>query len=478
MTEDSLKNKTIKGLVWSCIERFSMQGIQFLVTIVLARLLTPNDYGLVGMLSIFLAVAQSLIDSGFSQALIRKTDKSDLDCDTVLWFNVVMSIIIYFVLFFSAPYIAQYFKEPVLCEILRTLGIVVIINGSAVVQRALFIIDINFKLQTKATLLAAVLSGALGIYMAYAGYGVWSLVYQQIANSLVTTLFLWFYSKYRPKFRFSEVAFRGMFSFGSKLLISGLVNTIYNNIYQLTIGKVFNAATLGYYTRSQQFAQLPSVSLTDVFQRVLYPVLCKIQDEKERYRIVFVKFLRTSVFVIFPIMCLLAGISRPLVLILLGEKWLFAATLLVPLSLAFMMYPIHALNLNVITVIGRSDLFLKVEIYKKIIGILILVLTIPFGVTVMCYGSIFGSLLGFIVNTHYTKREIGYGLFAQIKDLLPITLLSFVIFVQAYLISYLITNSWLSLIVSCFVGLLLALFCIYIFKFKEVEYIKSFIRND
>lgn len=478
MAEESLKDKTAKGLVWSCIERFSMQGIQFLVTIVLARLLTPNDYGLVGMLSVFLAVAQSLIDSGFSQALIRKTDKSDIDCDTVLWFNVVISIIIYFVLFFSAPYIAFYFKEPYLCKILRTLGIVVIINGSAVVQRALFIIDINFKLQTKATLLAAVLSGTIGIYMAYTGYGVWALVCQQIVNSLVTTLFLWFYSLWRPKFLFSVAAFREMFSFGSKLLISGLVNTVYNNIYQLTIGKVFNAATLGYYTRSQQFAQLPSVSLTDVFQRVLYPVLCKIQDDKERYRIVFVKFLRTSAFVIFPIMCLLAGISRPLILILLGEKWLFAATLLVPLSLAAMLYPMHALNLNVITVIGRSDLFLKVEIYKKIIGVLILTITIPLGVTVMCYGSILGSLLALVINTHYTKREIDYGLFAQIKDLLPITLLSSAIFAQAYLISFLVTNSWLSLIVSCIIGFILALFCIYVFNFKEIEYIKSFIRND
>lgn len=478
MTEESLKNKTVKGVVWSCIERFSMQGIQFLVTIVLARLLTPSDYGLVGMLSIFLAVAQSLIDSGFSQALIRKTDKSDVDYDTVLWFNVTVSVIIYSVLFFSAPFIAQYFKEPFLCKILRILGVVVIINGTAVVQRALFIIDINFKLQTKATLLAALLSGALGIYMAFVGYGVWSLVCQQISNSLITTLFLWFYSKWRPKLRFSIVAFRGMFIFGSKLLISGLVNTIYTNIYQLTIGKVFNAATLGYYTRSQQFAQLPSVSLTDVFQRVLFPVLCKIQDEKERYRIVFVKFLRTSVFVIFPIMCLLAGISRPLVLILLGEKWLYAATLLVPLSLAAMLYPVHALNLNVITVIGRSDLFLKVEIYKKIIGILILVFTIPFGVTVMCYGSILGSLLGLIINTHYTKREIGYGLFAQIKDLLPTILLSFAVFVQAHLFSFLISNIWLSLIFSCIIGALLTMSSIYFFKFKEIEFIKSLIRND
>lgn len=207
VAEESLKDKTVKGLVWSCIERFSMQGIQFLVTIVLARLLTLSDYGLVGMLSVFLAVAQSLIDSGFSQALIRKTDKSDIDYDTVLWFNVVISLIIYSVLFFSAPFIAQYFKEPFLCRILRVLGIVVIINGSAVVQRALFIIDINFKLQTKATLLAAVLSGAIGIYMAYAGYGVWALVCQQIANSLVTTLFLCFFSIWRPKFRFSVVAF-------------------------------------------------------------------------------------------------------------------------------------------------------------------------------------------------------------------------------------------------------------------------------
>ena len=477
MSEESLKNKTVKGVVWSSVERFSVQGVQFLVMLIIARILTPKDYGLIGMLAIFLAVAQSLIDSGFSQALIRKQDRTEVDNNTVFYFNTVVSIVIYAIFYLSAPVIALFFNEPSLCLILRILGLVIIINGMAVVQRALFTIDINFKVQTKATLIAALLSGVLGIYMAYNGKGVWALVFQQLSNAFLCTTMLWIFSKWRPRLQYSWMSFQIMFNFGSKLMLSGLLNTLYNNIHQLVIGKFFNATSLGFYSRAQQFANLPSSSLTEVLQRVLYPVLCKIQDDKERYREVSRKFLRISVFVIFPIMSILAGISDPLVLLLLGEKWHYSATLLKPLCFAMMLYPVHALNLNAITVIGRSDLFLKLEIIKKIIGIVVLVLSIPFGVIGICYGTLVGSIIGLYVNTYYSGREVGYGLMNQVKDILPILLMSIVIYILSSIVCIIISNNlWIAIVVSLFVGIVVCcLFCLFN-KFDEISYIKMLIQ--
>lgn len=466
---DSLKDKTVRGVIWSCVERFSVQGVNFLVMLVIARLLGPKAYGLIGMLAIFIAISQSLVDSGFSQALIRKTDRTEEDNCTVFFFNVVVSLILYCILFLAAPIISIFYNEPELCAILRVLGVVIIINGFAIVQRALFTIDINFKVQTKATLIAAVISGCFGIVTAYNGYGAWALVWQQLTNVALSTSLLWLSSSWRPHLTFSLVAFGQMFGFGSKMMISGILNTVYNNVYQLVIGKLFSATDLGYFTRANQFAQMPASSLTEVMQRVMFPVLCKIQDERERYCVISAKFLRLSAFVVFPVMCFIAGISRPLVISLLGDEWSESISMMIPLCFAMMLLPVHALNLNSITVIGRSDLFLRLEIIKKVIGVIILVISVPFGVVVMCYASILGSFLGLFVNAYYTKREVGYGLLDQLKDLLPIILLSALVFVVSYIISYNVDENWLSMVLSALSSIFIFVILIKIMHFQEIE---------
>ena len=271
--EESLKNKTVKGIVWSSIERFSVQGIQFLVMIVMARLLTPKDYGLVGMVAIFIAVAQSLVDSGFSQALIRKQNRTETDNSTVFYFNIVVGILLYLVLFAIAPLVADFYDSPELTALMRVICLSVVFNSFVVVQRALLTVNIDFKTQAKASLTAAVVSGVIGIGMAYSGFSYWSIVAQQLVNLGLNTLLLWIFTRWRPRWIYSWGSFRELFTFGSKLMVSGLLDVVYRNMYLLVIGKVFTASSLGYYTRAQQFAEFPSSNLTGIMQRVASKVL-------------------------------------------------------------------------------------------------------------------------------------------------------------------------------------------------------------
>ncbi|MDE6340364.1 MAG: lipopolysaccharide biosynthesis protein [Muribaculaceae bacterium] len=421
---ESLTTKTIRGTLWSSIERFSVQGIQFAVMIIMARILTPADYGLVGMLAIFIAISQSLIDSGFSQALIRKQDRSQTDNSTVFFFNIAVGVILYIILFFCAPLIASFYNQPLLTPLTRAIGIGLIFNSLAVVQRALLTVDLDFKTQAKASLIGAIASGAIGIWMAYAGYGVWSIVAQQLCNLALVTIFLWIFSHWKPTWVYSWKSFSELFGFGSKLMLSGLLDTAYRNIYLIVIGKVYKASDLGYFTRAQQFSDLVSSNVTGILQRVTYPVLCSIQDDNDRLKNAYLRILRITSFLMFPLLAGLAGVSRPLVITLLTDKWLFAATLLIPLCLTGMWYPVHAINLNLLQVKGRSDLFLRLEIIKKIVGVIILCATIPLGIITMCWGMLVNSIIALVINTHYTGKLIGIGFFKQIKDILPSLILS------------------------------------------------------
>ena len=477
MAEQSLKNKAVKGVIWSSVERFSVQGVQFLVMLVIARLLDPKDFGLVGMLAIFLAVAQSLIDSGFSQALIRKQDRTEVDNSTVFYFNIVVSAVLYLILYAIAPWVSDFYNEPQLCSLMRVLCLIVIINSFAVVQRAIYTASINFKTQAKASFIAALASGLVGVWMAYNGYGVWTLVWQQLLNAGINTLLLWIYSNWYPRWVYSWESFRELFAFGSKLLASGLLDTLYTNIYLLVIGKIFNAASLGYYTQADRFTKLPSSNITGILQRVTYPVLCSIQDDDERLREDYRKLLRLSAFVIFPMMCFLAGVAYPLVELLLGEKWRFAATLIIPLSFNMMWWPIHAINLNLLQVKGRSDLFLRLEIIKKIVAVVVLVLSIPFGLLFMCYAGIVTSIICLIINTYYTGRLIQVGFFMQMKDLSGSLIVSMAIFVAAYFLSFVSDNVIVQLLLAVLISAMLFLSTVYVLKFKELDYVKSILNR-
>ena len=477
MSQESLKNKTVKGVVWSSVERFSVQGVQFLVMLVIARLLDPKDFGLVGMLAIFLAVAQSLIDSGFSQALIRKQDRTEVDNSTVFYFNIVVSAVLYLILYAIAPWVSDFYNEPQLCSLMRVLCLIVIINSFAVVQRAIYTASINFKTQAKASFIAALASGLVGVWMAYNGYGVWTLVWQQLLNAGINTLLLWIYSNWYPRWAYSWKSFKELFAFGSKLLASGLLDTLYTNIYLLVIGKIFNAASLGFYTQADRFTKLPSSNITGILQRVTYPVLCSIQDDDERLREDYRKLLRLSAFIIFPMMCLLAGVAYPLVELLIGEKWRFAATLIIPLSFTMMWWPIHAINLNLLQVKGRSDLFLRLEIFKKIIGVTVLILSIPFGLLFMCYAGIATSIICLVINTYYTGKLIQVGFFMQMKDLSGSLIVSMAIFVAAYFLTLLSENVIIQLMLAVLTSAVLFVSTVYLFNFKEVDYVKSILNH-
>lgn len=475
---ESLKSKTVKGTVWSSVERFSVQGIQFAVMIVMARLLTPSDYGLVGMIAIFIAISQSLVDSGFSQALIRKQDRTEIDNSTVFYFNIAVGGLLYLILFVCAPLIADFYGEPSLTLITRAIGLSVVFNSLAVVQRALLTVRLDFKTQAKASLAGCLVSGAVGIGMAYGGCGVWAIVWQQITNLFVVTSLLWVLSKWKPVPRYSWRSFRELFGFGSKMLASGLLDTLYRNIYLIVIGKVFRASDLGYYTRANQFSDFASSNITGIFQRVTYPVLCTIQDDTERLRDVYRRLLKTSAFVIFPLMMGLAAVSKPMVVTFLTEKWLFSAVLLVPLCFASMWYPVHAINLNLLQVEGRSDLFLRLEVIKKILGVAVLCVTLPLGLVWMCWGSLVSSIIALVINTRYTGRLIGLGFMSQMRDLLPTFVLSMAVGGVVYLtVTFISMAAPVALAVGVLEGAAIYTAAARILRFSEFKELTAIIKR-
>lgn len=442
--------------------------------IIMARILTPSDYGLVGMVVIFISVSQSLIDSGFSQALIRKQDRSEIDNSTVFYFNIVVGVSLYFLLYFCSPLIAKFYKEPQLIPITRVIGLSIIFNSLVVVQRALLTIKIDFKTQAKASLIAASLSGCLGIFLAYHEYGVWAIVTQQVTNLLIITLLLWIFSRWRPRLVFSWQSFKELFSFGSKLLASGLLDTLYRNIYLIIIGKIFKASDLGYYTRANQFSDFVSSNITGIFQRVSYPVLCTIQKNDNHLANVYRRMLRTSAYIIFPLLMLLSAISKPLVITILTYKWSYCSTLLIPLCFQAMWYPIHAINLNLLQVKGRSDLFLRLEILKKIVGIIILCLTIPFGLLVMCWGGLVSSIAALIINTFYTGKLIKLGFWKQMQDLMPILLVSLFMGIIVYFsLNFIEVAPWGKVIIGISEGILIYISITNFFKFAEFNDLKA-----
>ena len=453
---ESLKHKTVKGVGWSFIDNLSSSGITFLVGLVLARLLTPSEYGIMAILTIFIAVSNSIVDSGFSNALIRKTDAKQVDYNTVFLFNLVVSGLLYVVLFFAAPSISVFFKEPLLVEVMRVIGWVLVINALAIIPRTLFVKEVNFKTQTKVSLIASISSGVVGISMALAGMGVWSLVGQQLSRQLLNTLFLWIYCKWRPVWEFSIQSFKELFSFGSKLLLSGLLDTVFKEIYSLVIGRCYTSAQLGQYTRANQFNQIFSSNLTTVIQRVSYPVLSSIQDEPERLREAYRKVIKSTMLISFACMLGLAAVAKPLIILLIGEKWLPAVGFLQIICFSGMLYPLHAINLNILQVKGRSDLFLKLEIVKKIIAVGPLVLGVLFSIEYMLWGSVCTSFIAYFLNSYYSANLINYPAKEQIKDILPTFLVSFVTAAAMWSLTLLSLSNWLLLLLQCLLGIILA----------------------
>lgn len=470
---ENLKQKTIVGLFWSFIDNFAKLGIQFIVGIILARILSPREFGLIGMITIFIAVSQTFVDSGFRNALIRKKYCSDVDYSTVFYFNMVVAVALYMVLFFSAGLISHFFEEPQLKPLIKVLGLGLIFSSFSIIQQTILTREINFKLQTYVTLVAALGSGTLAIVMALNDYGVWSLVALTVSRFFLTSLFLWLWSKWRPIWAFSVQSFKEMFSFGSKLLLSAIIETLYQNIYLLVIGKYFSASDLGFYTRADQFRNLPSKNIMGVVQRVSYPVLSSIQDEAERLRTNYQKLIRSTMFITFLMMLGMAAVAKPMILTLIGEKWMPSVAYLQLLCFVGMFYPLQALNLNMLNVKGRSDLFLKLEIIKKLIAIPVIVVGIFYGIKVMILGMIMNSIIAYIINSYYSGRLIGYSTRQQVLDILPSFLFAICISGFTYLLGLFIdTSNWLTLVIQIVFAIVLTLGIGEIFHIKDYQYLR------
>ena len=465
----SLKDKTVKGVIWSAVDRFSAQGIQFVFSILIARLLVPEDYGVIAMLNIFLAVSQTFIDSGFGTALIRKIDRTETDFSTVFYFNIAVAVFFYLGLFFAAPAIANFYNTPLLVPVTRVTAINLVIGSLSGIHNAKLSIAIDFKSRAKISIVSAVLTGAVGLWMAYSGYGVWALVVQTVFAGIIRTIMLWIIVKWYPKLVFSWKSFKEMFSFGSRLLASGLLDTIYNNIYPLVIGKVFSPTTLGVYSKANSLAQFPSSNITSVLQSVTFPVLSTIQNEEDRLATAYKRFLRIAAFVVFPLMMGLSAVADPFIRLALTDKWEGAIYLLQIICFWMMWYPIHAINLNILQVKGRSDYFLKLEIIKKVQGVIVLCITVPMGIVAMCYGSLISSIICLIWNTYYTNKLLGYGFLAQMKDLLPVIIHSLAMWLIVSVIVHLMPTLWLKLIVGVFSGMAYYIGGAYFMKFPEMN---------
>lgn len=445
----------------------------------MARLLTPADYGVVGMIAIFIAISNSLINSGFSQALIRKTDRTEIDNSTVFYFNIVVGLFLYAVLFFCAPFIARFYDMPILTPVTRVVGIGLIFNSLCIVQIAQYTINIDFKTQAKATFTAAVFSGIAGITMAYLGFGVWAIVWQQVVSFVINSALLWFYSKWRPIWSYSWRSFKEMFGFGSKLLVTGLIDTGYNNIYSLVIGKVFKAADLGFYSRSQTFSSFASANVTDIIKRVTFPVLCKIQTDDDKLQDGYRRLLRVAAFIIFPLMMGMAGVAVPMIVTLVGEKWLYSAILLVPICFSGMWYPVHSINLNLLSVKGRSDLILRLEIIKKILGIAVLAGTVPLGLYWMCWGGLLSSIIALVINTYYTGKLIDLGFWKQMKDLFPTLILSVTMGAMVWLtMQFLTLPNPILLVIGIIEGGIIYIVGAKLFRFPEFAEIRSLLKRN
>lgn len=470
MAEQSLKDKTVKGVGWSAADAFLAQGVSFLVGLVLARILSPDEYGLIGIVTIFTAIMTGIIDSGFSNAIIRKTKVNDEDYSTLFIFNLVVSGLLYFLLFFSAPWIASFFARPQLIPLVRVMGLLLIFQALSIVQYTILSRRIDFKTKTKASVTSAVISGIIGIVMAFAGFGVWSLVGQQLSRQLFYSLCLWALNRWWPKLKISMDSLRYMWGFGWKLLVSSLLNNIWNNLYQVVVGKYYSPATLGQYSRSKEYASIFSSTLTNIVQRVSFPVLAKVQDDKDRMINGYRRIIKTTMFITAVVLISMGAIAEPLLFCLIGPQWHQASTFLPFICISMSLYPLHAINLNMLQVQGRTDIFLYLEIIKKILAIAPICLGIFVNIYWMLIGSIVVGVFSFFLNSYYTGKRLGYSSWMQIKDVAPSYGVAFVIAASVYFLKYLPLSNWIILPLQIVVGtVVLFLVCE---KLKMLEYIE------
>ena len=466
---ESLKKKTVKGVAWTSLNQVLNLGLGFAIGIILARLLSPSDYGLLAMIAVFNAIAFAFLDSGFGNALIRKPDLTEDDNTTAFFFNLAAGVVLFGIIWLIAPWVSVFYDKPILTPLLRAEGSLLILSSFKIVQNTQLTRALNFKAKMIIRVVSSVLGGITGIVAAYSGLGVWALVTMHIADSLISLVLLWVISPWRPKGKWSRTSFSYLWGYGSKLLASGLLDTIYSNIYPIIIGKFYSAADLGQYTRAKQYASVPSQSLTGVIQQVTFPVLSQIQEDDQRLGNNYRRMLRFTVFIVFPIMIGMAVLASPLVIALVTDKWSQCVPYLQIICLASMWYPVHAINLNLLQVKGRSDLFFRLEIIKKVLITVVVFACVPFGIIGICCGSVFTSLACLAINTYYTGKLIDVGFLRQMKDMTPTLLASLVMGAVVYFAVMPFDNNWVKLVVGIPLGMALYLAIAKVFKMPELQ---------
>ena len=475
--EDNLKQKTLAGLIWQYAEKCGAQVVNFVVSIILARLLTPADYGLIGLITVFISVALVFARSGMGQALVQKKDANDEDFSTVFYYSLGVSLLIYAILFFAAPYIAAFYNEPQLVDVIRVLSVTVIIGAVYSVQQAKVQREMNFKKFFFATSVGTLVSAVVGVAVAYMGFGVWALVWQQISCQLINSIVLYFAVKWRPMLLFSFSKMKQLFGYSWKLLCSSLLDTVYNNIYSLIIGKFYSSSDLGYYNRGKQFPVLIIENVNGSINSVMFPVLSKIQDEKERFKATVRRSIKTSTYIIFPLMAGLAAVAEPMVKILLTDKWLPAVPFIQFCCFTYAFWPVHTANLQAIKALGRSDIYLKLEIIKKIVGVTILIITIPFGLTTMMFGRCVATVSSSIINASPNKKLMDYSYMEQVKDMLPSVAISAIMCTVVLLVGMLNINLYLLFPLQVIVGIVAYVGLSMLFKLECFQYVLDILKG-
>lgn len=477
LNNQNIKKRTITSLVWKFAEKSGAQIVTFLVSVVLARILDPDIYGSIALVTVIMSILQVFVDSGLGNALIQKKDSDELDFSTVFYFNIFACAILYVLLFISAPIIAYFYEMPHLVNIIRVLGITLIISGLRNIQQAYVSKHLQFRKFFFSTLGGSLSAAIVGIAMAIKGFGIWALVFQHVFNLLAGTIILWITVKWRPKKMFSWQRFKGLFNYGWKLLLSSFIDTIYNEIRQLIIGKKYSPESLAFYNQGRQFPNLIVTNINTSIDSVLLPVLSQAQSNRQTVKMMTRRAIKVSSFVIMPFMVGLAVCAEPIVRLILTEKWLFCVPYLRIFCFTYAFYPLHTANLNAIKALGRSDLFLKLEIIKKTIGMILLLSTMWFGVMVMAYSLLVSAIISTIINSFPNNKLLGYSYLEQLKDILPVIFISLIMGAAVYIVQYLNIADIYTLLIQIPLGVILYIVLSKIFKIDSFEYVLKIIKK-
>ena len=465
--------KVLNNFVWRFMERIGAQGVAFVVSIVLARLLDPAVYGTVALVTVFTTIMQVFVDSGLGSALIQKKDADDLDFSTVFYFNMLMCAVLYGIMFAIAPLISEFYELPELTPIVRVSSLTLLISGLKNVQQAYVSKHMLFKRFFYSTIGGTAVSAAVGIGMAFAGFGVWALIAQNLINLAAGTVILWITVKWRPKLMFSWQRLKGLFSFGWKLLASSLLDTVYRDIRQLIIGKLYTTDDLAFYNKGNQFPHLIVTNVNSSIDSVLLPAMASEQDNRERVKAMTRRAIKTSTYIMMPMMMGLAVCAEPVIRILLTEKWLPCVFFLRIFCFTMAFYPIHTANLNAIKAMGRSDMFLRLEVLKKIVGIAALLATMWVSVEAMAYSLLLTTVFSQIINASPNKKLLAYSYLNQVQDMLPQIALSVVMGAIVYCVNFLPLNEYLKLVIQVPLGVLVYVGGSVLFKLESFTYVMS-----